>query len=163
MLAWFGTGLVSLLTITAALWGCYEFQRRYEATRIVKSIAGKDEMELWWLLTERTDFRSVTEWFGEPALIIVVKSSGAGTEDAGFAPEAIRLLTSRGADINEPGTAWKTALMHAAAMGNQELCALLLSYGADASARDMFGMTAADWAQQNGHERTASLLRQVEA
>jgi ankyrin repeat protein len=92
-----------------------------------------------------------------------VKSCAGEPEGGGFLREAIRLLTSHGADINEPGTEWKTPLMHAAATGNWDLCALLLSYGADANAGDMFGRTAAYWAQYHGHGRIAFRLLKVEA
>ena len=64
--------------------------------------------------------------------------------------EAVRLLVSHGANINEPGTEWKTALMHAAANGNRDLCNVLLSYRADPVAGDVFGRTAADWADFTG-------------
>jgi ankyrin repeat protein len=151
-----------MLAFAAIVWVCYARQRRYEAARIVKAISDKDQMELLLLLVERANLHCVAEWFGEPALIIAVKSLAGESED-GFLREAIRILTSHGADVNEPGTEWRTALMHAAASGNEDLCALLLSCGADATAGDMFGRTAAYWAEHNGHGRTASLLRSVGA
>jgi ankyrin repeat protein len=163
MLAWFVSGLASTLAIAAIVWVCHERQRRHEAARIVNAIANKDQPELSLLLAEGADFRSVAEWFGEPALIVAVKSFAAETGDGGFTEEAVRLLITHGAEVNERGTEWKTALMHAAANGNWGLCTLLLSYGADSAAPDMFGRTAAYWAQHNGHNRTASLLRQIEA
>jgi hypothetical protein len=165
MLAWLATGLALMLAAAAIVWAYYEQQQKHQAARIVKAIADKDQVELLLLLVERMDFHLVAKWFGEPALIIAVKSFAAGSEDEdpGFLREAVRLLISHGADINEPGTEWRTALMHAAANGNRDLCALLLSYGADATARDMFGRTAAYWAEHNGHTRTASLLRKVDA
>ena len=113
------------------------------------------------LLVEGTDFRSVREWFGEPALILTVQS--APSDDYIFAEEAVRLFVAHGANVNEPGTEWKTPLMHAAANGNQGLCNILLSYGADPAARDMVGRTAADWADCTGFRRIAYLLRKVEA
>jgi ankyrin repeat protein len=161
MLAWVANGLAFLLAAAAIVWVCHERQRRHEAARMVRAIAGKDQMELLLLLVERVDFHSVVEWFGEPALIIAVQSCAGEDRDGDFLREAIRLLISHGADINEAGTEWKTALMHAAAVGDRDLCILLLSFGADAAARDMFGRTAEYWAQHNGHDRTASLLRKV--
>ena len=127
----------------------------------MKAIQAEDRTELLMLLAERTDFQSVGEWFGEPALVLVVQS--AGPEDGSFAEEAVRLLAAHGANVNEPGTAWKTALMHAAANGNRDLCNVLLSYGADPAACDMVGQTAADWADGAGFHRVACLLRKVEA
>jgi len=111
------------------------------------------------LLVERVDFHSVREWFGESALSLAVKSSGSEPTD--FGREVVRLFVSHRAD--EPGAEWKTALMHAAACGNWDLCAALLAHGADPAARDIVGRTAADWAQCEGYNRIASTLRKVEA
>jgi ankyrin repeat protein len=161
LLAWFGTAISSVLVVSIVLWGCYEYQRRHEAGRVVKAIEAADDAELLFLLVEGSDFRSVREWFGEPALILAVQS--ALSDEGGFVGETVGLLVSHGANINEPGTEWKTALMHAAANGNQNLCNVLLSYGADPAARDMVGRTAADWAECAGFHRVAYLLRKAEA
>jgi ankyrin repeat protein len=75
--------------------------------------------------------------------------------------DALRLFVTHGANINEPCTEWKTALMHAAANGNRGLCSALLSDGADPAARDMVGRTAADWADCTGFPRVACLLRKA--
>lgn len=150
-----------MLVVAIILWGCHEWQRKHEAGRIVKAIETEDETELLMLLVEGTDFQSVRKWFGETALILTVRSSGA--DSSSFAREAVGLFVSYGANINEPGSGWKTALMHTASSGNWDLCATLLAYGADAAARDMAGRTAADWAQCEGYNRIASLLRKVEA
>ena len=158
-----GTAVVSVVIVAATLWGCYEWQRRHEAARIVKAIETEDSDELLLLLVERTNFHSVAEWFGEPALIIAMRSVAGGSDGASFVREAVRLLISYGADVNEPGIEWKTALMHAAGNGNRDLCTVLLSHGADVAAHDMFGRTAADWALRGGHDHIASLLRKIEA
>jgi ankyrin repeat protein len=161
LLAWLCTAIAPVLVVPIILWGCHEYQRRHEAGRIVKAIETEDDTELLILLVEGTDFHSVREWFGEPALILAVQS--ALSDEGGFAEEAARLLVSHGANVNEPGTEWKTALMHAAANGKRDLCNVLLSYGADPAARDMVGWTAADWADYTGFHRVAYLLRKVEA
>ncbi|MFN7998454.1 MAG: ankyrin repeat domain-containing protein [Bryobacteraceae bacterium] len=127
----------------------------------MNAIKTEDRMELLMLLVEGADFHSVREWFGEPALILVIQS--AASDNVSFAEEATRLLAGHGANVNEPGTEWRTALMHAASTGNRDLCTALLSYGADPTARDMVGRTAADWADCNGFSRIACLLRKVEA
>ena len=106
------------------------------------AIEAEGQMELLMLLVEGTDVHSVREWFGEPALILAVQS--ARSNDGGFAEEAVRLFVAHGANVNQPGTEWKTALTHATANGNRDLCNVLLSYGADPAARDMVGRTAAD-------------------
>jgi ankyrin repeat protein len=159
--AWLCTAIAPVLVMPIIVWGCYEYQRRHEAGRIVRAIEAEDDRELLFLLLEGTDVHSVREWFGEPALILAVQSSFS--DEGGFAEEAVRLLVSHGANVNEPGTEWKTALMHAAANGNRGLCNVLLSYGADPAALDMIGWTAADWADCAGFHRVAHLLRKVEA
>ncbi len=146
-----------LLVIAALLWGAREWRRRREAVRIADSILRQDCRELLRLLTKGTDFKAVMEWYGEPALILAVKADGK----ASFPAEAAELLISHGADVDEQGGEWKTALMHAAARGDLSLCALLLSHGADAAARDMSLNTAACCAQLAGHARVASLLRKA--
>ena len=157
---WLATALVPLVVIAVIVWRCYERQRKHEGMRILRAIQSEDEAELRLLLAERTDPHSVTEWFGESALNIAVKSFAMGSDNKAFIGEAIRLLITYGADINEAGIEWKTALMHAAANGNLELCTVLLGHGADPAAHDMFGRTAADWAEAGGHHRIASLLRE---
>jgi len=161
LLAWLSTVIASVLVVSTVLWVCHEYQRRHEAGRIVKAIEAEDDRELLLLLVEGVDFHSVAEWFGEPALVLAVQS--AVSDESGFAGEAVRLLVSHGAKINEPGTEWKTALMHAAANGNRHLCDVLLSYGADPAARDMVGRTAADLADCAGFHPVACLLRKVGA
>jgi ankyrin repeat protein len=113
------------------------------------------------LLVEGSDNDSVRKWFGEPALILAVQP--AGSDDGGFAEAAVRLFVAHRVNVNQPGTEWKIALMHAAANGNSDLCNVLLSYGADPAARDMTGRTAADWADSARFHRVAYLLRKVEA
>jgi hypothetical protein len=161
LLAGLCTAIASVLVVSIVLWVCHQYQRRHEARRIVKAIEAEGQAELLMLLVEGTDFHSVREWFGEPAVILVVQS--AGSDDDGFAEEAVRLFVAHGANVDEPGTEWKTALMHAASNGNRDLCNVLLSYGADPAARDMVGRTAADWADCAGFPRVAYLLRKVEA
>jgi len=161
LLVWLGSGIAPLLVIATVLWGCHEYQRRHEAGRIVRAIEAKDETELSMLLVERTDFHSVREWFGETALIVAIKSADSG--GTAFAEAAVRLFVLHGANVNEPGTEWKTPLIHAAAIGKWELCATLLAHGADPTARDMVGRTASDSAQGEGYVRIASLLRRVES
>jgi hypothetical protein len=156
MLAYLGVGIACSILATI-LWGAREWQRWRQSARIVKAIIGQQETELRRVLAEKTDFKPVAEWFGEPALIMAVRAAPDRGDDA------VRLLISHGADVNEPGTEWKTPLMYAAAEGDLGLCALLLSHGADATAHDMFGRTAAFWAQLGGHKRIASVLRRAES
>jgi len=161
VLAWLVAAIASLLVVVTFQWGRHEWRHKQEANRIVAAIETENQEELSILLREGSDFRLVREWFGETALILAVKS--CVTESGGFAHDAVRLFVSHGANVNEPGTLWKTALMHAAAGGNWDLCITLLAHGADAAARDMVGRTAADWAQHEGYNRIASTLRKVDA
>jgi ankyrin repeat protein len=153
LVEWLSAGIGSVLFGATILWRCHAWQQRHEAGRLVKAIESEDEVELSMQLAEGANIHSVREWFGEPALILAVKHSTV---------EAVRLLALHGATIDEPGTEWKTALMHAAANGNQNLCVVLMSYGADPAACDLFGRTAADWARHEGHHRLASILRSAE-
>lgn len=52
-----------------------------------------------------------------------------------------------------------TPLMLAAANGHEEMCAMILSYGADAFIKSGLGRTARDMAAANGHDAVAKLLR----
>lgn len=157
---WIVTGLSAMLATIAGLWSWRQYARKHQAAQIVRAIENEDQAELRLLLAEGADFRLVSDWFGEPALILVVES-GASV-DGLFVREAVKLLIERGADIDEPGIEWKSPLMHAAANGDQNLCTFLLSHGANASGHDMFGRTASDWARAGGHHPLASFLRKQE-
>lgn len=161
MQAWLGAGLGSLLVFAAGLLLWDRWNRKQDSVRLVKAVLAGDLAELSMVLRERVDLRAVPAWFGEPALIIAVKSAQAGCR-TGCGLEACRLMLAYGADIDERGTEWKTALMHAAAGGSLDLCKLLISCGADPQACDAFGRTAAWWAERGGHSRVASLLRGAE-
>lgn len=75
-------------------------------------------------------------------------------------PETVLLLLESGADVNVSDTieGW-TPLMYAAAEGNRSVVDELLNYGADVSLEDKDGETAIDFATDNGHTETVTLLR----
>src|SRR5574340_179677 len=102
---------------------------------------------------EGAELDSVRSCTGEPGVIAVVKAALEGKCGHQSAARAIEILLSRGAEADERGTEWKSALIHAAASGDTELCDLLLRYGADATITDVFGRTAADWAERGGGAR----------
>ena len=163
MLLWLAFSIAVTAAFTAVLWVWYKWQRRHNDGLIAAAIARQDRLELQLLLLDGIELGSIRECFGEPAVILAVK---AFMDDAGAGSvplESIELLLSRGADVNEPGTEWKTALMHAAEGGSHHLCLFLLSHGADAAAHDAFGRTAGDWAEVAGNQRIASLLRRLAA
>jgi uncharacterized protein len=51
-----------------------------------------------------------------------------------------------------------TPLMEAAYNGQRDMVELLLAHGADPALRDDKGLTAADYARQNGHQALAERL-----
>ncbi|MDE3149883.1 MAG: ankyrin repeat domain-containing protein [Acidobacteriota bacterium] len=154
-----GLSVALLLFMAAGLVRWWRWQREQEAKAIVSAIRCGDGAELSYLLRAGPRLDCVSTHFGEPALILCIDSlAEAGSCGAGI----VELLLCRGAEVNERGTEWKTALMHAASRGSAGMCRLLLQRGADASACDMWGRTAAQMAQDNGHEHLSRLLKQVE-
>jgi hypothetical protein len=145
--------LVLLLMMAAAVARWWVWQREQEAKSIVAAIRTGDCGELLILLTGLPRFDLLTAHFGEPALILCVES--------GAAAEMLELLFDRGADVNERGTEWRTALMHAARLGRADVCRVLLEHGADLRAGDMWGRTAAEIARHNGHECLSRSLEQA--
>jgi len=148
MLGWLTAGFASVAAAALCLWRWYRWQQQQEAARFVHALAAGNLEEVGLLLTERIDLRLVREWFGDPALILAARWG-----------HAVELLLSHGVDVDERGSNWMTALMHAAAAGNQRLCGVLLARGADPDARDLFGRDAEWWAEQGGHDSAARLLR----
>ena len=73
--------------------------------------------------------------------------------------ETVSLLLENGADVNRSDSVeeW-TPLMYAAAEGNREVVKLLLEHGANPRAEDADGETALDFAENNGHTETVTLL-----
>ena len=74
--------------------------------------------------------------------------------------QTVSLLLENGADVNRSDSVeeW-TPLMYAAAEGNNEVVELLLEHGANPNAKDTDGETALDFAENNGHAQTVTLLR----
>lgn len=73
--------------------------------------------------------------------------------------EEIKLLLSCGADINRIGDLGNTPLHQAALTGQLAAVQVLLKAGANPRIRNEFEETAADVAQQGGHEDVFQLLR----
>lgn len=74
--------------------------------------------------------------------------------------ETVMLLLDKGAEVNVQDSIeeW-SALMFAAAEGNRDVVEILLNHDADASLEDDDGETAIDFAVNNGHTQTVTLLR----
>lgn len=77
-------------------------------------------------------------------------------------PKTVELLLAKGSkpNIADKNEGW-TALMWAAAEGNREVVRILLDHGADPSLEDKDKETAVDFAESNGHEHTAKLLKKA--
>jgi len=74
--------------------------------------------------------------------------------------ETVELLLKKGAEVNVQGTLEGfTALMTAAAEGQEKVVRVLLSHGADPSLKDKDGDTAESFALQKGHPVVAELLK----
>ena len=69
---------------------------------------------------------------------------------AGKSLECVQLLIDHGADPNTVQQGGFTALMSAAALGNRQICELLIGAGADSAIKDEQGRTASDHAREHG-------------
>jgi ankyrin repeat protein len=74
--------------------------------------------------------------------------------------EMIRLLVSRGADINGKNTPGETALHEAVTWGLPELAKTLIDLGADINAQDSKGKTPLDYAYERDNQEIISILTQ---
>lgn len=77
-------------------------------------------------------------------------------------PDTVELLLKNGADPNKTDKVegW-SALMWAAAEGNEKVVSVLLNHGADPTLRDKDNETASDFAVNNGHNKIAGLLKEA--
>lgn len=85
-----------------------------------------------------------------------------GRSDVETAPEVVRLMVERGADVDaQTGYRGRNPVMEAAAKGQVELLRILLAQEPDLSLTDRDGRTALDLATTNGHTEAATLLRRA--
>lgn len=120
----------------------------------------------------------LASFFGHPDLVDFLISSGANPNvasnnnmkvcplhsavavgDQSLAPRMAIALLRAGADVNAKQNSGFTPLQEAAINGNAELIGILLEHGADESARNDAGKTAADLAEEKGHHEAARRLR----
>ena len=86
---------------------------------------------------------------GVPAIQWAVGTDMLGT---------MRILLAAGADTEKRDTLGHTALTMAARCGKVKLVPELLSHGADPSAKGAEGLTAAEWAEMEGHSDVLAML-----
>jgi ankyrin repeat protein len=77
--------------------------------------------------------------------------------------DACRILLDAGADVNARQHGENTPLHTAAFRGDRELAELFFAHGADPSAKDVDGQTAADIARSRGSSQLSALLRALES
>lgn len=82
----------------------------------------------------------------------------AACHDGPGAVSTIRVLLDYGADIQAGADRGLTALIEAAAWGNETVARELLDRGADANAGAEWGMTAVAAARDGGHSTLVALL-----
>jgi ankyrin repeat protein len=72
---------------------------------------------------------------------------------------AVRLLVSRGANVNLQNNAGRTALTTAALTGDVAIAGLLIDHKANVKLQDASGKSALDYALEEHHPEIAALLR----
>lgn len=73
--------------------------------------------------------------------------------------ESVRILLSRGAEVNHQTNTGRTPIFNAAIKGNTEICKLLIDAGADVNAEEkLTGTSPLSQAVLNGHKDTVELL-----
>ena len=80
---------------------------------------------------------------GSTALMEVARTLGL--------EENARMLIEAGADINATDSEGRSALIYAAIGRNPELLSLFINNGADSHKRDIYGLTALDYARENSN------------
>eukprot|EP00930_Biecheleria_cincta_P069646 TRINITY_DN57360_c0_g1_i1.p1 TRINITY_DN57360_c0_g1~~TRINITY_DN57360_c0_g1_i1.p1 ORF type:complete len:793 (-),score=182.24 TRINITY_DN57360_c0_g1_i1:268-2646(-) len=98
---------------------------------------------------------------GETALLLSVRAALDCSEDTlnSHRLSIVKCLLEAGADANAADElTGETSLTEAACRGSKELCELLLSFRADASKATNGGVTAIDFANNEGHEELARFL-----
>ena len=73
---------------------------------------------------------------------------------------SVELLLNAGAETEVRDTAeQQTALIKSAIVGNRGCISALLRHHADASARDIYSLTATDWARRKEHREIVRILK----
>ena len=75
----------------------------------------------------------------------------------------VKLLISKGADVNAKNERLTTPLNFAAKQGNKDIAKLLISKGADVNAQNTAGKTPLTMALKEGHKKVVKLLKKHKA
>lgn len=106
---------------------------------------------------------------GSPAIVEMLLNAGAKIEDGEIPPlifaaasgglDAVKLLLSRGANVNVSGVKGDTPLICATKANRFDVVALLLDKGADWKRKDAENKTALDYANASGNAELIDLLQ----
>lgn len=98
-------------------------------------------------------------FFGQTPLTEAILGSVFNYGSKGNRDETIQTLLLSGADVNLQGIYSWTPLMTAVFRGDADLVRLLISKGADISAKDKEGKTALDYAQERDERKIMDILK----
>jgi ankyrin repeat protein len=125
----------------------------------------KDDIESFVTAAKNGDVSGVERYLDQFGATIVNAQDNINARAITWAAwggcdEVIKVLLTRGAEIDAHGTDGKTALSWAAQMGKLETFALLMDRGAKLDDRDNNGLTPADHARNSSNTAIADLVNQ---
>ncbi|WP_397473238.1 ankyrin repeat domain-containing protein [Pusillimonas sp.] len=137
-------------------WKVYDLLVRHRKIN-VNAVNGHNETPLMYLSV-----------IGQTKRAADLIAKGAEVNRLGWAPlhyaaskghlETVKLLLANKAMVNAPSPDGTSPLMMAAYSGSEEVVRALLNAGADATARNLRGEDAADWARRKNHNQLAAQL-----
>lgn len=142
-----------LILITASLFAAVTSFSQSKNEQLYRAIAQQDSARASGLLDKKADpnFKKKTEGFLEISmLILAVQNNDFST---------VKLLVSRGAEIDWRDNFKSTALMYAANQGNKDIINYLVNHGADINARDDQGNTVLSAAVEKGDNQVVQLIK----
>jgi hypothetical protein len=153
--------LIGIIAVSAALCAIPGEQWRLATAGVAGARRAPKEWVVW--SAARGELRLLDYLLTRGANANARISSGQtalGAAAAAGQVQACELLIARGARLEERTTLTdQTALIEAAQEARVEVVRLLLAHGARTDARDIAGLTAADWAAVDGDARMLALLR----
>lgn len=120
---------------------------------LYRAISQQDSVTAANLLDKKADpnFKKKMEGFLQVSMLILAVQN----DDLNI----VKLLVSRGAEIDWRDTFKSTALMYAANQGNKEIINYLVSHGADVNAKDDQGNTVLSAAVEKGDNQVVLLIK----